>query len=84
MVTKDYNLIAMSIWRSGFIKDKNKIRQEARENMRKLITNDIIGSLKQKPNFNENEFLKNCGYEKLQLHIHCRKGSGNAMNLLTN
>jgi len=65
MVTKDYNLIAMSIWRSGFIKDKNKIRQEARENMRKLITNDIIGSLKQKPNFNENEFLKNCGYEKL-------------------
>ena len=37
MIKKDYELIAQSIWRSGCIKDNNKIRQEAREKMLKNI-----------------------------------------------
>jgi len=51
--------IAESIWRSGFIADKNKIRQEAREDMRKLIANDISASLPEKERDN---FIKDCGF----------------------
>ena len=55
------SLIAKSIWRAGFIKDKNKIRQQSRESMRKLIANQFIGYFRGSNDFNENEFLKQCG-----------------------
>lgn len=61
MNKKDYNLIAMSIWRSGYIKDKNEIRRKAKNNMRMLIANDLIGSLNKNSNFNSMKFLKACG-----------------------
>ena len=62
MTKKDYIIIAGSIWRSGFIKDKNAIKQQAKESMRRLIVNDLIGSLrKDNPKFNENMFIKACG-----------------------
>lgn len=61
MTKKDYELIAESIWRSGFIKDKNKIRQEAREKMRSLIAHDLAGSLSgDNQKFNKDTFLKAC------------------------
>ena len=60
MTKKDYELIAMSIWRSGVITDNNKIRQNAKENMRRLIAHDLIGSLKHNANFDEDKFLKAC------------------------
>ena len=62
MSRKDYKLIAQSIWRSGFIPDKNQVRQAAKYAMRLLIANDLIGSLKHdNPNFNPDKFLKACG-----------------------
>ena len=61
MTRKDYELIAKSIWRSGYIKDKNKIKQEAGEKMQRLIANDLIGSLKDDPNFDKKRFLTACG-----------------------
>ena len=62
MTRKDYQLIAESIHRSGMIEDKNKIRQQGAENMRRLIACDLIGSLKHdNPNFNEDKFLQACG-----------------------
>lgn len=61
MTTKEYELIAESIWRSGYIKDKNKVRQNAKEQMRRLISNDLAASFSNKDkNFNEDEFLKSC------------------------
>lgn len=61
MTKKDYEIIAKSIWRSGYIKDTNKIKQEAREAMRRLIANDLAGSLKgDNPKFNTGIFLKAC------------------------
>ncbi len=65
MKKKDYELIAESIWRSGYIKDKNKIRQEAREKMRRLIAVDLASNLKNKNiHFNELKFYKECGINK--------------------
>lgn len=61
MTKQDYKLIADSIWRSGFIKDKNKIKQEAREKMRRLITSDIVGGMKSEAE--RKEFFKACGVE---------------------
>ena len=61
MNKEDYELIAMSIWRSSAIKDKNKVKQQAKKDMIKLITNDLIGSLKLNANFDEQMFLKMCG-----------------------
>jgi hypothetical protein len=56
-----YQIIAESIWRSGFIKDKNAVRQKAREKMRRLIAHDIGVSIKSKcPDFDIDEFIKNC------------------------
>lgn len=65
MTKKDYELIAKSIWRSGYIKDKNKVRQQAKEDIRHLIANDLIGSLNKKPNFDEERFLIDCGLEPI-------------------
>jgi hypothetical protein len=62
MTKADYKLIAMSIWRSGFIKDKNQVRQQAKEAMRRLIVSDLIGSLRGNEGFDENEFKAACGF----------------------
>jgi hypothetical protein len=64
-MTKDnqklYELIAESIWRSGFLEDKNKIRQAAKEQMRDLIATDIAASLKNTdPNFDKDAFMNAC------------------------
>jgi len=54
----NYKEIAESIWRSGYIKDKNKVRQEAREDMRRLIASDIAGTIKSKDA--REDFLREC------------------------
>lgn len=65
MKNKDYNLIAESIWRSGFIKDRNKIRQEAKEKIRRLIAVDLASSLKNENiHFDELKFYKACGIKE--------------------
>ena len=62
MTHEDITLIAESIWRSGYIKDKNKIRQTSREKMRHLIAVDLASSLKTiNPHFDTQRFLTNCG-----------------------
>jgi len=62
MTKKDYELIAQSIWRSGCIEDKNKVRQLAREKIRRLIADDLASSLaNENPRFNKNEFMEACG-----------------------
>lgn len=53
--------ITKIIWRAGFIKDKNAIRQKAKEDMRNLIACGFIGELKRIKGFNEKEFLADCG-----------------------
>jgi len=61
MTKKDYELIAESIWRSGYMVDKNKIRQEAKESMRRLIANDLAGSFSgDNPRFDKKNFLTAC------------------------
>lgn len=60
MTKKDFESIAKSIWRSGFIQDKNKIRQKAKEEMRRLIAYDIIGTFRKNKNFDEQKFIKDC------------------------
>ncbi len=61
MTKKDYELIASAIWRSGFIKDKNKVEQKARESMRRLITYDLASSLaNENPRFDKTKFYKAC------------------------
>lgn len=49
--------IAMSIWRSGYIHDKNKVRQMAREKMRSLIAYDYSANL---PANKRDKFLEAC------------------------
>jgi len=56
MTKTDFKKIAECIWRAGYIKDKNKIRQQAREKMRHLIASNIIGEFSSNKNFNEYEF----------------------------
>ena len=63
MATIDSDAIARSIWRSGYVKDKNKVRQEAKEKMRHLIAVDISSELKKdNPQFDTVKFLKDCGF----------------------
>ncbi len=63
MTKKDYNLIAESIWRASFIKDKSKVRQQAKEDMRRLIVIDLASSLKNdNPRFDKHKFEMACGY----------------------
>ena len=65
MTIEDYKLIAQSIWRSGYIKDKNKVRQQAKEKMRHLIAVDIASSLKnENPRFDQSKFYKACGIDE--------------------
>jgi hypothetical protein len=61
MTKKDYVLIAESIWRSGYIKDKNKVRQEAKEDIRRLIAIDLASNLQQEnPKFDRKKFMDAC------------------------
>lgn len=65
MTKKDYELIAWAVKRSGIIPDKNRVRQQGRESMRRLIANDLAGSLYgDNPKFDKNKFLKACGIEQ--------------------
>jgi hypothetical protein len=63
MKKDEYELIAESIWRSGYIKDKNKVRQEAKEAMRRLVAIDISAALEHKYiNFDREKFMAACGF----------------------
>ena len=62
MNKKDYELITGVIFRSGFIKDKNKTKQEARESILRLVVNDFIGCIKNDNKaFKEEKFKNACG-----------------------
>lgn len=62
MTKKYYELVASSVYRSGIIADKNKIRQQARENMRRLIAYDLSSTLGANDDkFNKDKFLELCG-----------------------
>lgn len=66
MTKKDYIIVARSIWRSGMIQDKNKVRQQAREDMRRLIAHDLCGEMKaDNPKFDANKFLKACNVQNV-------------------
>jgi hypothetical protein len=61
MTQKDYERVSKAIWRAGFIKDKNKVRQQAKTEITRLIVSNLIGEFKeQNTQFNEEEFLKEC------------------------
>ena len=61
MTKKDYIVIASAIWRSGYIEDKNAIRQKAKEDMRRLITLNLISELKKdNPKFDAEKFKEAC------------------------
>jgi len=63
MTKQDYELIATAIWRAGFIKDKNKIRQEAKEDLKRLIVINLAVELKKdNPSFDNLKFSIACGY----------------------
>ena len=63
MTKKDYIIIAQSIWRSGYIKDNNKVRQEAKEKMRHLIATDLASEMiNDNPRFDRARFLIACGF----------------------
>lgn len=59
MTKEEIKTISNSIWRSGFVPDKNKIRQQAREKMRSLIAHDLAGSLFTSKE-EQNQFLADC------------------------
>jgi len=62
MTKKDYKLIATAIWRAGYLEDKNKIRQQAKMDARRLIAINIATDLKQdNPRFNRDKFMEACG-----------------------
>ncbi len=62
MTKKDYELIARSVWRSGYVPDKNKVRQVAKTAMRRLIAIDLASSLKEdNPRFDREKFMSACG-----------------------
>lgn len=68
MIKKDFYTISQAIWRSGYIPDKNKIRQKAKKEMQHLIASNLIGSFKKIPFFNENKFLIACGFNPSSLN----------------
>ena len=62
MTKKDYDLIATSIWRAGYITDKNAFRQKAKEDIRRLIAINLASSLQNdNPKFNKDKFMQACG-----------------------
>lgn len=65
MTKKDYELIAQSVWRSGYIKDSNKIKQQAKSDMQRLIAIDLASSLAdQNKKFDRSKFLTACGVKE--------------------
>lgn len=63
MTKKDYELIAGAFHRSQFIEDKNKVRQEAKMKMHRLIVTDLAATLKhENPKFDIDKFYRACGY----------------------
>ena len=66
MNKEDYNKIAMEIWRSGVIPDKNKLRQTAKEQRTKLIVTNLVSMFAYNdPNFNKKDFIKRCGINNI-------------------
>lgn len=62
MTKKDYELIAGAIFRSGYVTDKNKVRQQAKMDRSRQIVTDLAASLKHdNPNFDEAKFQAACG-----------------------
>lgn len=45
MGNNNYKFISSAIWRSGYIKDKNRLRQEAREQITRLIVFNLVSEL---------------------------------------
>lgn len=69
MTRKDYELIAKEIWRAGYVKDNNKVRQQAKESMRRLIAIGLAVELEEdNPRFDQNKFLKACGLDPLYVN----------------
>ena len=66
MTKKDYHNIAKAIWQSGYLKDHNKVREQAKEQMRRLIASNIIGDYMHKANFDEAKFLQDCGLKHIK------------------
>lgn len=66
MNTSDHMIIeiATAIWRSGYMKDKNKVRQKAKEDMRRLIAFNIASSLQGiVPAYKIKVFLEGCNLD---------------------
>jgi len=63
MTKKDYKIIATAIWRTGFIEDKNQVRQQAKTDARRLIVSNLIADLKEENFcFDVKKFRKACGF----------------------
>jgi len=63
MTKEDYKRVSTAIWQAGFIKDKNKIKQQAKTEITRLIISGIIGGfINHDPKFNDKEFIKDCGF----------------------
>jgi hypothetical protein len=61
MTSKEYNAITTAIWRSCFIKDKNRVRQAAKEQTAKSIAIGVAAELKQyNPDIDVDKFVKDC------------------------
>lgn len=73
MTRKDYELIAKEIWRAGYVKDGNQVRQQAKESMRKLIAIGLAVELEQdNPKFDQNKFLIACGLETQAAYVNSK------------
>jgi len=56
-----YKMVSGAIWRAGFMKDGNRVKQQAKKDTLKLVACNFIGVFKNNKSFNEKEFLKACG-----------------------
>ena len=61
MKKKDFETISAEIWRAGFVKDKNKVSQEAKECTRRLISYNLASKFSREKEFDEKKFLDECG-----------------------
>ena len=63
MDKKDHELIAAAIWRAGYIKDDSKVKQQAKEDARRLVATNIATDLEQEnKEFDRDNFMKMCGF----------------------
>lgn len=61
MKNNNYEFISSAIWRSGYIKDKNKLRQEAKESITRLIVFNLVSELQRiDKDFDAETFKNNC------------------------